>query len=471
MKFQKIFFTVLIATSFLMSCTNSNNESINGNYTTIKGTYKLTFPFDNVKEIKLSKIVKGEKQEVAAYKLKADKRYGFTIPTKENEEGFYVLTSPYHMIPLYVKNNQVFNIDIQGKTYIQNNIPDQENEVLYNWVRSNDTLAYYRQFAPVDSPTYKKFFPFYKEYAPKMKEFHNQVNTPNAKFNGLMHAYIDLSIEEEARHFLNTPRKEHPNTQQVKEYGILNAFTDGHNFKTTKVLELPNGMSTLGMNRLNDLMYNQAPSSDRSKGLKIMTDGIENDTLKALFILKNIRNFKSPNQLNDYIRPYKKAIAIDVEVKKEINAYIAEISVFEVGTPGYEFEFKDVNDKKVSFSSLKGKVVYIDVWAMWCAPCKAEIPALKQLEKDFHGKDVQFVSISMDKPKELEKWKKFVAEKELGGIQLFADKAFDSDIAKSYKINAIPRFLLFDKEGNIVDANASRPSDPKTKQQLLDLLK
>ena len=471
MNFQKILLTILIATGFLVSCTDSNNESISGNYTTIKGTYKLTFPFDNVKEIKLSKIVKGEKQEVATYKLKADKRYGFTIPTKENEEGFYVLTSPYHMIPLYVKNNQVFNIDIHGKTYTQSNIPNKENEILYNWLRSNDTLAYYRQFSASDAPTYKKFFPFYKEYVPKMKEFHNQVNTPNEKFNSLMHAYIDLSIEEEARHFLNTPRKEHPNAQQVKESGILEAYADGHNFKTTKALELPNGMSTLEMNRLNDLMYNQDPISDRSKGLKVMTNGIENDTLKALFILKNIRNFKSSNQLNDYIKPYKEAIALDEEVKKEIDAYLAKISVFEAGTPGYEFVFNDVNDKKVSFSSLKGKVVYIDVWAMWCAPCKAEIPALKKLEKDFHGKDVQFVSISMDKPKELEKWKKFVAEKELGGIQLFADNAFDSDIAKSYKINAIPRFLLFDKEGNIVDANATRPSNPKTKDIINSLLK
>ena len=471
MKFRKIFFTVLIATGFLMSCTNSNNESISGNYTTIKGTYKLTFPYDNVKEVKLSKIVKGEKQEVATYKLKADKRYGFTIPTKENEEGFYVLTSPYHMIPLYVKNNQIFNIDIHGKTYTQSNVPNKENEVLYNWVRSNDTLAYYRQFAPVDAPTYKKFFPFYKEYAPKMKEYHNQVNTPNEKFNSLMHAYIDLSIEEEARHFLNTPRKEHPNTQQVKESGILEAYADGHNFKTTKALELPNGMSTLEMNRLNDLMYNQDPISDRSKGLKVMTNGIENDTLKALFILKNSKYFKSSSQLIDYIKPYKEAIALDEEAKKEIDAYLAKISVFEAGTPGYEFEFNDVNDKKVSFSSLKGKVVYIDVWAMWCAPCKAEIPALKKLEKDLHGKDVQFVSISMDKPKELEKWKKFVAEKELSGIQLFADNAFDSDIAKSYKINSIPRFLLFDKEGNIVDANATRPSNSKTKDIINSLLK
>jgi thiol-disulfide isomerase/thioredoxin len=455
----------------LISCNNNKNtEIVSGDFTTIKGTYKLTFPYDNVKEVKLSKIVKGKKEEIATYKLGADKKYGFTIPTSENEEGFYVLTSDYHSIPLYIKNNQIFNIDIHGKEYTQSNFPDAENELLYNWVRSNDTIAHYRNFSGASKTTYKDFFPFYKDYAPKMKEFHKQVNTPNAKFNTLLHAYIDLQIENEVRYFLSTPRPEHPTKEQVKESGILELFSDGHNFKTTTILKLPKGMNTLSMNRMNDWMYNGDVKS-RSGVLRRMTDGIENDTLKALFILRNAIKIKSPSQLNEYIEPYKDILAIDVAIKKEIDSYLAEISVFVVGSPGYDFAFNDVNDKKVSFKSLKGKIVYIDAWAMWCAPCKAEIPALKQLEKDFHGKDIQFVSISFDKPKELAKWKKFVKDNKLGGIQLFADNAFESDIATSYKINAIPRFLLFDKEGNIIDANATRPSDPKTKEILTNLLK
>ena len=157
-------------------------------------------------------------------------------------------------------------------------------------------------------------------------------------------------------------------------------------------------------------------------------------------------------------------------VKGKVEEHEAEIKPTGAGAPGSEFTYKDINGKKVSFSDLKGKYVYIDVWAMWCNPCKKEIPFLKKLEEEFKGKDIHFVSISVDKPKQLEKWKKFVKDNELVGIQLFADNAFESKIAKDYKINAIPRFLLFDKEGVIIDADAKRPSDPDLKKMLKELL-
>lgn len=122
-----------------------------------------------------------------------------------------------------------------------------------------------------------------------------------------------------------------------------------------------------------------------------------------------------------------------------------------------------------SLADLKGKYVYIDVWATWCAPCKAEIPHLKALEKEYHDKNIEFVSISVDKPEAHETWAKMVKEESLGGIQLFADNNFESEFIKDYGINAIPRFILLDPEGNIVDSDASRPSDPKLKELFNEL--
>ncbi|MEX6627022.1 TlpA family protein disulfide reductase [Tenacibaculum salmonis] len=119
------------------------------------------------------------------------------------------------------------------------------------------------------------------------------------------------------------------------------------------------------------------------------------------------------------------------------------------------------NHKKgnTSLDDFKGKYVYIDLWATWCNPCKQEIPSLEKVEKQYHGKNIAFVSISVDNPKDYEKWKKMVTDKNLSGIQLYAKN--DKTFSKAYKVNSIPRFILIDPNGNIVDSNAPRPSNPK----------
>lgn len=123
-----------------------------------------------------------------------------------------------------------------------------------------------------------------------------------------------------------------------------------------------------------------------------------------------------------------------------------------------------------SFSDLAGKYVYVDVWATWCGPCKAEIPFLKEVEAEFHDKNIHFLSISIDKAEDHQKWVDMVNDKELGGIQLFADNDWNSKFVTDYYIQGIPRFLLIDPEGNVVSPDAPRPSDPKLKELLNELL-
>jgi len=127
--------------------------------------------------------------------------------------------------------------------------------------------------------------------------------------------------------------------------------------------------------------------------------------------------------------------------------------------------YENFNGERTSLSDLEGKYVYIDVWATWCGPCIREIPSLKVIEKKYENKNIHFVSLSIDernRPRyNYEAWRKMIVEKELTGIQLFADNAFNSKFTKAYGIDSIPRFLLIDPEGNIVSGNAPRPSDPK----------
>ncbi|MFI1773666.1 TlpA family protein disulfide reductase [Thalassobellus citreus] len=142
-----------------------------------------------------------------------------------------------------------------------------------------------------------------------------------------------------------------------------------------------------------------------------------------------------------------------------------------VGKPSAKFvNYKTPEDKAVSLNDLLGKYVYIDVWATWCGPCKKEIPYLKTLEEELHGKNIEFVSISVDTEKNRGKWKQMVKDMELKGVQIMADKDFSSDFIKAYNIAAIPRFILIDPKGNLVSSDELRPSDPKLKEKLEVLL-
>ncbi|WP_264529073.1 TlpA family protein disulfide reductase [Flavobacterium sp. N502540] len=123
--------------------------------------------------------------------------------------------------------------------------------------------------------------------------------------------------------------------------------------------------------------------------------------------------------------------------------------------------YENFDGSKTSLDDFKGKFVYIDLWATWCGPCKKEIPFLKACEKEFHDKNIVFVSISTDRVKDHDKWKKMVTDLGLTGVQLFANG--DTSFETAYEVIGIPRFILIDPQGNIVDPNAPRPSEDRLK--------
>jgi thiol-disulfide isomerase/thioredoxin len=158
-------------------------------------------------------------------------------------------------------------------------------------------------------------------------------------------------------------------------------------------------------------------------------------------------------------------IASMYEEKQYLNTVLAKGNV----SPKFT-DYENFKGGTTSLDDLKGKYVYVDVWATWCGPCKREIPFLKEVEKAYHGKNIEFVSISIDQAKDHEAWTKMVADLELGGVQLFADNDWKSQFVTDYKINGIPRFILIDPQGNIVTPDAPRPSSDDLKA-LFDELK
>ncbi len=128
------------------------------------------------------------------------------------------------------------------------------------------------------------------------------------------------------------------------------------------------------------------------------------------------------------------------------------------GRPSPDFNAVDIDGRQWSLADLKGKYVYIDMWATWCNPCRRELPYLKDLEEKFKDADIVFLGLSVDGKKE--NWEKMVRSGSMSGTQLYLGPG--SGFQTSYNIKGIPRFILLDKEGVIISNDMTRPSAPET---------
>ncbi len=121
-----------------------------------------------------------------------------------------------------------------------------------------------------------------------------------------------------------------------------------------------------------------------------------------------------------------------------------------VGKPAIEFDVKDVNGVDLSLETYRGKVVLLDFWAVWCAPCRAETPHLKRAYEEFKNQGFEIIGVSLDHDKA--KLLEYIKEQEVTWPQ-FLNETGENDIAQKYKVMAIPQAFLIDREGVIRKAN------------------
>ncbi len=197
--------------------------------------------------------------------------------------------------------------------------------------------------------------------------------------------------------------------------------------------------------------------------IKMAGDSIKNAKVRdaMLYQFCKYRLTKS-KELDKSFELYKRYANNPEHISEIEKIYLARKKT-QTGEISPSFSFEDINGKLVTNEDLKGKLLYIDVWATWCGPCLREIPYFDTLQRQFEGRKIQFVSISYQDNKE--RWQKMVKEKELLGIQLFAADS-KAPFFTDYQVEGIPRYILIDDKGIIIDSDAKRPSDNELKNFL-----
>ncbi|RYG03508.1 MAG: TlpA family protein disulfide reductase [Chitinophagaceae bacterium] len=122
------------------------------------------------------------------------------------------------------------------------------------------------------------------------------------------------------------------------------------------------------------------------------------------------------------------------------------------GRPAPDFALFDAAGKRHSFDEMAGKVIYIDFWASWCAPCRVESGYLKSLKKNYSDeKNIVFVGIAIADIN----WKRAIMEDKPDWLQL---RDTNGKVAAAYGVAGLPRYVLIGKDGKVSDHNAPAPS-------------
>ena len=137
----------------------------------------------------------------------------------------------------------------------------------------------------------------------------------------------------------------------------------------------------------------------------------------------------------------------------------------------FNFYLEDINANEKSLNNYLGKVIYVDIWASWCGPCRKLFPYSKKLKEKFNRKqlkNIAFVYISIDN--DIDKWKKSLKQLNIEGDNFISPSKNNNSISDFFQVSSIPRYIIIDKLGNIVDNNAKRPNDLSLYDDLIDLM-
>lgn len=461
--------SALIFSLALVSCTQTPTKSAE-KLAQIRGTFKGDL---KKKEIQLCKVEHGSTTKVATTLVGENGDFGFAYAI--DNPSLYVINVVWESVQrkvkrdhdlkrFYLEKGTELEIELNEGSYKLLKTNSKKNEILSQWNAMIDTVFTYSHGFTYNHSNYEDFFPLLPGYIKNAEEFKNKIDTGDKDFDKLLQLMVDTDLKDAALTMLYTPRTVHPKKEDYPDY--YEDLLENGAPKSERLLELANGFDmarTYSMYKaMNTKIDNSIPNARR----EIQFGAIKNDLIKGYLAMDLMKRFKSYDQayieFKERVNPFLKTEYL----KNKMEEFEITIRKFSEGQPAFDFGGKDIQGKEHKLSDYKGNLVYVDVWATWCGPCKAQIPALKDLEKKYHGKPITFLSISLDKQKDREKWSNFVKEKGLEGVQLIADKAFDSPVAKAYGINGIPRFMLFDKDGNIISTDAPRPSEKKTEELL-----
>lgn len=247
-----------------------------------------------------------------------------------------------------------------------------------------------------------------------------------------------------------------------KNYAIMNTFINNVVLDNKKLKE--NHKLTAEYTKAFDSVSNYTDNKELLALFKILSineTGVQGGSKKEIKeMLGKFRLLYEDNKYDTYLSKIEHEYSLKYTL--DLNR-TDDVSLLDFGNTSYSL--KDILNKN------KGKLVYIDFWASWCAPCIAVMPDARKLADQFSDKEIAFIFLSIDKNKS--QWERASIEEQLdrSSNNFIVLNYPDANLFKELKLQTIPRYILFDKEGKLVHENAPGPDTDAIRELLEKYLK
>jgi len=131
------------------------------------------------------------------------------------------------------------------------------------------------------------------------------------------------------------------------------------------------------------------------------------------------------------------------------------------------FTVKDADDKKVKLADLKGRVIVLNFWATWCGPCKTEIPAFVELQRQYESDGVQFVGVSVDDT--VAKLRPYIAEHAMN-YPVLQGRSNEGLLDAYGPLAAVPTTYLIKRDGNVCKRHSGEVTRDVLERELKSLI-
>ena len=452
MKKVRTLLAIIISVLMLSACSKSDKAIYNG---TIKDY--------NGAEVVLMDALKLD-GKTTPIDINSDGTFTLELPAEEPHVYFIIFSEPHSGFKIYAEKGLKATLDISFRPEIRNNQEivrsvvdyDGDHEEIFRYLEKTN---YFDAQNKVIEATIRNQWDFntYRQNlrteVDKMKKEVQEVGTHT--FRQLMHNdyeerfvqslfwYSEIGDKHDAEYLAFMDSIDHERNETI---ALLYAM-----FYRTCIID-DDKDANLEIFRMLPSLYNN--------------DDIRNSVAdnQMEYILRTM-----PPNLEEVFEAYKQSL-VGHEIPIDILDAMKEATSMKAGCMATDFEMFDANGKAVRLSDFKGRVVYLDVWASWCGPCRAEIPHMASLYSRYkNNPNIVFVSVSIDENKEA--WKNALNNENPAWPQYIIHNSEQSPLLIDYKIQSIPRFMLFDKEGRIIAINAPRPSDPQINDYIDKALK